>query len=195
MGQYHYTVNLDKNEYIDPHKLGDGLKLLEQCGYIPGGTNDALHLLLAVSSGRGGGDFHTGSTLIGRWGGDRIAVVGDYAEDGDLDECHNASSIYFRCGEPDEGVDPNLPQYRDITDELIPVIEAEYEVLIAGDGWRQRVELRKAFNGWTYSHMRSERVADIAGSTYLLRELVEEARARMTSGERPPLDVRDTKPI
>ena len=36
MGQYHYTVNLSKKEFINPHKLGDGLKLLEQSGYCPG---------------------------------------------------------------------------------------------------------------------------------------------------------------
>ena len=41
MGQYHLTVNLDKHEFIHPHQLGDGLKLGEQCGHSPGGTNDA----------------------------------------------------------------------------------------------------------------------------------------------------------
>ena len=34
MGQYHYTVNLDKKEYLVPHKLGDGLKLLEQAKLV-----------------------------------------------------------------------------------------------------------------------------------------------------------------
>ena len=28
-GQYYLPVNLDKGEYLDPHKLGDGLKLME----------------------------------------------------------------------------------------------------------------------------------------------------------------------
>jgi hypothetical protein len=28
MGQYHLTVNLDKNEFIHPHGLGDGRKPL-----------------------------------------------------------------------------------------------------------------------------------------------------------------------
>lgn len=29
MGQYHYVVNLDKKQYLRPHRFGDGLKLLE----------------------------------------------------------------------------------------------------------------------------------------------------------------------
>jgi len=31
MGQYYFIVNLDKKEYLHPHKLGDGLKLREIC--------------------------------------------------------------------------------------------------------------------------------------------------------------------
>ena len=29
MGQYYLVVNLDKKEFLHPHKLGDGLKLME----------------------------------------------------------------------------------------------------------------------------------------------------------------------
>ncbi len=29
MGQYYYIVNIDKHEYLHPHKFNDGLKLLE----------------------------------------------------------------------------------------------------------------------------------------------------------------------
>lgn len=145
MGQYHFTVNLDKKEFINPTKLGDGLKLHEQCGWSPGGTNDALHLLLACSSGRGGGDFQDESPLIGSWAGDRIAVVGDYAEDGDLPAEFHAAGIYGQCG--DDG------DYRDITDDLIPILEREYEVVYAGDGWKDRVQLQtivgyRGSHGW-----------------------------------------------
>lgn len=118
MGQYHKTVNLDKREYLDPHKLGDGLKLLEQMN-SHGGTMAALHLLLSVSNGRGGGDLsfqaidenyewytpdskkavaELAEKYVGRWAGDRIAVVGDYAEDGDLPAEHNGEDIYSLCG-------------------------------------------------------------------------------------------------
>src|SRR6516164_2497689 len=126
MGQYHYTVNLDKKQFINPHKLGDGLKLLEQAGYSPGGMNDALHLLLAVSSGRGGGDFQSESPLIGSWGGDRIAVVGDYAEREDLPPEFEAENIYDRCRiddnedddeEGDAKSDNRHNGYKDITEE------------------------------------------------------------------------------
>lgn len=115
MGQYHYVANLDKREFLHPHKMGDGLKLLE-FGASGSGTMLGLALLLAVSnkddstSGpfqgqRGGGDFHVWNdpygdgrdvgdvtprdhdlarTIVGRWGGDRIAIIGDYAEDQDV---------------------------------------------------------------------------------------------------------------
>lgn len=124
MGQYHLTINLDKREFLSPHTLGDGLKLLEQGLSGPGGITTALHVLLAVSNGRGGGDYNDGveyrysmdpaggpgksetirhpfadlaESVVGRWGGDRIAIVGDYAEDGDLPE-GMAPIAYALCG-------------------------------------------------------------------------------------------------
>jgi len=87
MGQYYLVVNLDKREFLLPHKLGDGLKLME-FGNSGDGTMLALALLLADGCGRGGGDYHAkkGSTpdtsLIGRWKGDRIVIAGDYADPG-----------------------------------------------------------------------------------------------------------------
>ena len=56
MGQYHLTVNLDKKEFLMPHKLGVGLKLREQLGSRDS-TPDALFILLACSNGYGGGDL------------------------------------------------------------------------------------------------------------------------------------------
>ena len=123
MGQYHLTVNLDKKEFIDPHRLGDGLKLWEQMN-SQGGTMAALYLLLACAckgGPRGGGDpdYHP---LIGSWAGNRIAVVGDYAEDTDLPNSKDkASEIYGLCR---DGV------YKDITDDIIPALERECEVKI-----------------------------------------------------------------
>ena len=55
MGQYHLTVNLDKKEFLLPHKFGVGLKLREQFG-VHYGVQDALLMLLACSNGYGGGD-------------------------------------------------------------------------------------------------------------------------------------------
>ncbi len=82
MGQYHFAYNLDKKEYVHGHDLDNGLKLLEQIGHAKS-TADAVFLLSAVSNGRGGGDSCP-HPFIGRWGGDRIAVIGDYHEQDDL---------------------------------------------------------------------------------------------------------------
>lgn len=95
MGQYHLTVNLDRREFLMPHTLGDGLKLIEQTTNPDPGLMTALHILLACSNGRGGGDL-SNHPLVGRWTGDRIAVVGDYAEQPDIPGC-DASAIYAQC--------------------------------------------------------------------------------------------------
>lgn len=81
MGQYYLTVNLDKREYLDPHKLGDGLKLLE-FGTSSNGTLTALAILLADGNNRGGGDLRSDHPIIGSWAGDRIVIAGDYADTG-----------------------------------------------------------------------------------------------------------------
>lgn len=81
MGQYHKVYNKTKNECLNAHKFGQGLKLVEQIGF-EGSVADVLFLLLANSNGRGGGDFKD-HEIIGRWAGDEIVVQGDYAEEGD----------------------------------------------------------------------------------------------------------------
>jgi hypothetical protein len=92
MGQYWYTVNLDKKEFVHPHALDCGLKLGEIL-HTPV-VGQALVLLCAAHhEERGGGDIQPNPT-VGRWAGDRIALVGDYAKDDDLAPEHNASTIY-----------------------------------------------------------------------------------------------------
>jgi hypothetical protein len=95
MGQYYYPVNIDKREFIHPHKFGDGLKLLE-FGCSGSGTMTGLAILLCDGNGRGGGDlmYHGegagqyGSPvqdkhpIVGSWAGDRIVITGDYADAG-----------------------------------------------------------------------------------------------------------------
>ena len=126
MGQYHMVVNLTKREFIHPHKLGSGLELWEQIANGDnGGTGAALLVLLAASNGRGGGDLDVednwhgperefprdngqpepmpetyseiAKRTVGRWAGDQIAVVGDYAEDGDLPPEFEAGGIFALC--------------------------------------------------------------------------------------------------
>lgn len=124
MGQYHLTVNLDKREFLYPHDLGDGLKLWEQ-GASSSGTLAALQMLLAVSNGRGGGDYDLPSydpdairesparfvevrerpavEFFGRWAGDRVVVIGDYGTPEDLlgivkdSEDFCGGCLYERC--------------------------------------------------------------------------------------------------
>jgi len=108
MGQYHNVVNIDRLEFLEPRAFGDGPKLTE-FAFSAGGMLSALSGLLATSSGRGFGDFHTSSNpsrglngqdewlaecgytaelvdefVLGRWAGNRIAIIGDYFQADDL---------------------------------------------------------------------------------------------------------------
>ena len=110
MGQYWVVANLDKREFVEPHKLGSGLKLWEQLGASPGTGAALIVLLAAMPEARGGGDFALTSRhkayaaiakrTIGRWAGDRVALVGDYADRGDLKAKDCAETIYDLCGTP-----------------------------------------------------------------------------------------------
>jgi hypothetical protein len=95
MGQYHITVNLTKRQFVHPHQIGNGLKLKEQIGWDYS-TSTVLFMLVAASTGRGGGDFHCEHPLLGSWAGDRIAIIGDYAETNDLPS-DDAKMIYEFC--------------------------------------------------------------------------------------------------
>lgn len=128
MGQYYKIVNLDKQQFIDPHKFGDGLKLWEFSA-SGAGVLSALAMLLATSNGRGGGDIDTDNPVVGSWRGNRIAVVGDYTEDDDLPDVPEASKIYKMCSDG---------EYTDISDQLVPIVEKEFNVKITGDGWRDK---------------------------------------------------------
>lgn len=161
MGQYWKIANISKMVFVHPHKLGAGLKLWEQIHSETIGA--AILSLLACSNGRGGGDLEE-DPIIGSWAGDRIAVIGDYAERGDIPGI-NAALIYDLCSEP-EDIAENLKSYRDgirerpeeraryqerirywtkiskmklyedISDKILPVVEKALEVRITGTGWR-----------------------------------------------------------
>lgn len=132
MGQYHYVIDLDAREFLDPRRLGSGRKAWEQIANAAS-TPQALFVLLTCSNGRGGGDFiprlgKGGERIIGRWAGHRIAVVGDYAEDSDFaakpDE--KISELYQRCR---KGL------YRDITLLVRPLLARELGVRYAAHRW------------------------------------------------------------
>jgi hypothetical protein len=90
VGQYYVICNLDKKQYLHPHRFTDGLKLLE-FGASAGATMTGLAILLATSNGRGGGDLRSERPIVGSWAGDRIAISGDYAEHGDPGEPEKGS--------------------------------------------------------------------------------------------------------
>lgn len=80
MGQYHSVINLDKRAGYSPRSIGSFVKAAEQGeSLVPGA---ALLLLLSDPN---------------EWGGERIAIVGDYAEDSDLtDSPFPASELWGR---------------------------------------------------------------------------------------------------
>ena len=114
MGQYHKLFNLDKKEFVKGHDIDNGLKLMEQCGFQKS-TSTALWLLLACSNGRGGGDAKQ-HPLIGTWAGDRIAVIGDYAEPDDIPGL-DASEMYH------SGID----NYKNISADVLAMLNAEFQ--------------------------------------------------------------------
>ena len=69
MGQYWKPVNLDKKEFIHPHRLASGLKLWELLANPPGVGAALIILTAAMPEVRGGGDLKP-DPIIGRWAGD-----------------------------------------------------------------------------------------------------------------------------
>jgi hypothetical protein len=143
MGQYWYPVNLTKKEFFHPHSISQGLKL---CEIVWGGGPDvgsALALLLAAGKAyRGGGDIEPSNALapvLGRWAGDKVALVGDYAQKKDLPACHKADYIYEFCsnahyrheGAPTGG-------WKDISEEVAAALAKEFGGRFDGeaDGYR-----------------------------------------------------------
>lgn len=145
MGQYWIPVNLDKREYIDPHKLATGLKLREQLANSPGTGAALIVLTTAMPERRGGGDFNE-DPIIGRWAGDRIALVGDYAEDSDIPNSPvPASKIHNLCVSEKyrKDLDPEVQElvdkygwFNDVSEQVCEVIERELYGKYTGTGWR-----------------------------------------------------------
>jgi len=143
-GQYWFPVNLDKKEFIHPHKLGTGLRLWEQLADHPGTGAGLIILTSAMPEQRDSGDFdleenqcfipdtekyfEIAKRTIGRWAGDRIAIVGNYAKKSDLPHEFNADKIFDECS---KGI------YKDISDDVCKVIEHELHGKFIGEGLRE----------------------------------------------------------
>jgi len=119
MGQYRKVVNLTKKEWLNPHRFGDGMKLLE-FGASDYGTMLALAVLLSDSPNAGGsGDLRSDDReWYGRWAGDNIIVTGDYAETGPACE-PGKPCLYDRCD--DELTDISAHIWKVIRDAGEPI--------------------------------------------------------------------------
>jgi hypothetical protein len=62
---------------------------------------------------------------IGRWAGDRVTLVGDYSEDGDLPSYPEFGNVYSESG-----------SWTDITADVAAVIEHEVGGTFSRDGWK-----------------------------------------------------------
>lgn len=76
MGQYYIAVNIDKEEYIEPHNLGTGHKMLEM---VPSNFGQLLIYLQSYRERHTGSDFAP-TDAEGRWAGDRVVIIGDHSE-------------------------------------------------------------------------------------------------------------------
>jgi hypothetical protein len=164
LGQYWLAVNLDRKEFVHGHRLGSGLKLWEMVANAPGVGAALIILTAAHPEERGGGDLNhaalvgTNEQVIGRWAGNRIAIVGDYAEDGDIPSDRlrpgdpAISLIYGLCNRERDGqIDPETQDwlrkhnlsadscFTDVSDLVARQIEVELEGKYVGSGWREFV--------------------------------------------------------
>jgi len=132
MGQYWKPVNIDKREFIHPHDLDEGLKLWEIVANKR--TMQGLSILLAAMPVcRGGGDLPP-AEIIGRWAGDRVAIVGDYAEDGDIAGCSIPAPLLYALTYGAEDIDVeelaarypgrDLTPFRNISADIAAYLEA-----------------------------------------------------------------------
>lgn len=126
MGQYWKPVNLTKREYIHPHRLGDGLKLLEQAS--SSNLSAALTILLAtMPQRRGGGDFQN-NPFIGRWAGDKVTFAGDYSEDSDMPNSPVPFGVVYHLCSGEGQVEHKGVMYEsftDVTDDVLEIMQSE----------------------------------------------------------------------
>jgi hypothetical protein len=124
MGQYYNIANEDKQEYIVPSLLkmweimnnpiaGSLFYLTADAPHDGGGTPTANYGRFRDKEGNVDWEaFHEANNVVwpnfGRWSGDRIRTVGDYAESGLYDDLKG-------------------PEWTDISDEVLPEIRAAKE--------------------------------------------------------------------
>lgn len=117
MGQYHRLVNIDKQEWVDPHGLGLGSKQYEHTG-CDASLADAMYVLTMTSPAEGGGDFPF-TQISGTWAGDRVLIVGDYTKAHAVPGFTGADAIYALA----------QAQYKDITPQVRDAFEKIFNIV------------------------------------------------------------------
>jgi hypothetical protein len=117
VGQYHRLVNIDKQEWVDPHGLGLGSKQYEHTG-CDASLADAMYVLTTTSPGEGGGDFPF-TEISGRWVGDRVMIVGDYTKPNAIPGFAGADALYAIAQDKYEDI---TPQVRDAFERIFNIV-------------------------------------------------------------------------
>jgi hypothetical protein len=120
VGQYHILVNIDKQEWVDPHGLGLGSKQWEGQVGSEGSLADAMYVLTMTSPDSGGGDLPF-TDISGRWCGDRVLIVGDYTKPDAVQGFVGADAIYQLATQS--------PDYKNITGEVRDAFTKIYEMV------------------------------------------------------------------
>lgn len=133
MGQYYRLVNLTKKEFIDPQHLdehgGRADELLQRGSVI----SQVLTLLVTSHpEKRGYGDLVMSGPLkevLGRWVGDELIIIGDYAQDKDYFPKDGTRTSLIR-QECKDGVYKNIieivkPALQEIETQNGPIVNKE----------------------------------------------------------------------
>lgn len=148
MGQYYYIVNLDKKEYLHPHRFGDGLKLLEMA-CSSSGVLAGLSILLADGNGRGGGDLCTNGAVKVKddcWG---VTFSSSRARKGErVEHKWTRDDVEYQTRVPDisgHWAGDRIVVAGDYADKgkfLTPEQEQEWKLSFPPSEWRELVERR-----------------------------------------------------
>ncbi len=129
MGQYYHIVNLSRREFLNPHRLGDGLKLMEFASSSYG-TMSALAMLIGspVSMSFRDSENHNAAykslwaSFVGRWEGQRIVVAGDYANNGSFLSRRAKANLKKQGAEIPTLYSFACEHFRDISREMLPIM-------------------------------------------------------------------------
>jgi len=139
MGQYWKPVNLTKREFINPHKLKTGLKMVEQA--FSADIAAAMVILLSVMPQRRGGGDMQNNPFIGRWAGDMVVFTGDYSIDEDMPNSPVPFGTAYALTHGEDYTDATGVMHKAFTDVTDDVIE----IMQANGMWNEEADKQAAF--------------------------------------------------